>query len=245
MSPRGTAPKALGRPRDGESSATRERLLIVARQAFARVGYGATTNKMIAEAAGITAGAIYHYYPSKADLYAAVYGEVQAMVQRSFERDLAQHHSFLDRFKATLDSSVTLNRLDPSITGFVVNVPYETQRHPELVELLAPHRAIRQSMAGRMVADAVASGELGPDVDAGAVRDLINAVFSGLARFHNHVADTERHARAVGAMERLLEGSLIDETKCRHPRTYGQPAGRVVDGQVVDSQVVDGRQRSS
>lgn len=229
MSPRTGAvkPKALGRPRDGESSLTRERLLTVARQAFARVGYGATTNKMIAEAAGITSGAIYHYYASKADLYAAVYGEVQAMVQRSFERDLALHHTFIDRFKATLDSSVTLNRLDPSITGFVVNVPYETQRHPELVELLAPHRAIRQSMAGRMVADAVASGELSAAIDPDAVRDLLNAVFSGLARLHNHVSDTERHARAVDAMKLLLEGALIDQTRC--------PAAQVVEGRQLRS----------
>lgn len=210
MTTRSASPKALGRPRDGESALTRERLLTVARQAFARVGYGATTNKSIAEAAGITAGAIYHYYRSKAELYAAVYGEVQDIVQRSFEEDLALHAGFLDRFVAALDSSVRLNRMDPSITGFVVNVPYETQRHPELVGLLAPYRAVRTSMPGRMVADAVVSGELGPDVDPAAVRDLLNAVFSGLARLHNHVCDTDRHARAVEAMKRLVAGVLIE-----------------------------------
>jgi len=211
MTDRELSPRPLGRPRDGESTLTRERLLTGARQAFARVGYAATTNKIIAEAAGLTANAIYHYYPSKADLYAAVYGEVQDIVQRSFEQDLATYDRFLDRFAATLDASVRLNRLDPSITGFVVNVPYETQRHPELVELLAPFREKRQSMPGRMVEDAVASGELSPDVDPNAVRDLLNAVFSGLARLHNHVCDTDRHARAVDAMKRLLAGSLIDE----------------------------------
>lgn len=215
MSPRaarrsGAPPRPLGRPRDGESSLTRERILTVARQEFARVGYAATTNKMIAEAAGITAGAIYHYYPSKADLYAAVYGEVQLILQRSFDRDLALHDTFIDRFAATLDSSVTFNRRDPSITGFVVNVPYETQRHPELVELLVPHRAVRTSMAGRMVADAVANGELAPGVDPDAVRDLVNAIFSGLARLHNHVCDTERHARAVEVMKQLVTGTLVD-----------------------------------
>ena len=219
MTTRRPSPRPLGRPRDGESTATRERVLTAAREAFARVGYAATTNKTIAEAAGLTANALYHYYPSKADLYAAVYGEVQDIVQRSFEDDLSTHDRFLDRFAATLDASVRLNRLDPSITGFVVNVPYETQRHPELLELLQPYRAKRQSMPGRMVADAVASGELAADVDPAAVRDLLNAVFSGLARLHNHVCDTERHARAVEAMKKLLAGELI-----RDPRTRDEPA---------------------
>ena len=181
-------------------------------QAFARVGYAATTNKAIAEAAGLTAGAIYHYYPSKADLYAAVYGEVQDIVHRSFEDDLRRHDRFLERFAATLDASVRLNRLDPSITGFLVNVPYETQRHPDLVELLAPQRSRYPSMPGRMVADAVANGELAPDVDPAAVRDVLNAVFNGFARLQNHVCDTERHARAIDALKRLLVGTLVTHT---------------------------------
>jgi len=241
MTGRRPTPRPLGRPRDGESAVTRERLLVGARQAFARVGYAATTNKIIAEAAGLTANAIYHYYPSKADLYAAVYGEVHDIVQRSFEHDLATNDTFPDRFAATLDASVRLNRMDPSITGFVVNVPYETQRHPELVELLAPYRAKRQSMPGRMVADAVAMGELAPDVDPAAVRDLLNAVFSGLARLHNYACDTERHARAVEAMKRLIMGSLVQPTDTDEPGVPGVPVP------VADAcpQVVDGRQAMS
>ena len=43
---------------------------------FARDGYEATTNRSIAKASGITSGAIYHYFDSKAELYAAVYEEV-------------------------------------------------------------------------------------------------------------------------------------------------------------------------
>lgn len=201
--------KPLGRPRDGVSAETRERLLVVARQCFARVGYAATTNRAIAEAAGLTAGAIYHYYPSKADLYAAVYGQVQGLVRRAFEQSIAPYDGFIDRFSAALEASITLNREDPSITGFVVNVPFETQRHPELVEHIAPVRAARVSMSGWLVEEAIARGELAPDVDPAAVRDLLNAIFSGLARFHNHIGDAERHARAVRAMQSLLRGTAV------------------------------------
>lgn len=207
--PAARAARPLGRPRDGVSAETRERLLEVARQCFARVGYAATTNKAIAEAAGITAGAIYHYYESKADLYAAVYGEVQNLVRRAFDEATATVDSFVDRVSAALDVSIALNRRDPSITGFVVNVPYEMQRHPELIERLQPHRDARFSMSGWLVDEAVARGELADDIDPLAVRDLLNAMFSGLARFHNHAGDTERHARAVHVMQRILRGTAV------------------------------------
>lgn len=201
--------RPLGRPRDGVSAATRERLLEVARQCFARDGYAATTNKAIAEAAGLTAGAIYHYYESKADLYAAVYGEVQRLIRRAFEEATAPVESFIDRVSAALEVSIVLNRRDPSITGFVVNVPYETQRHPELAAHLQPYREARFSMSGWLVDEAVARRELADDIEPLAVRDLLNAIFSGLARFHNHAGDTERHAGAVHVMQRFLRATAV------------------------------------
>ena len=51
---------------------TRRRILDVARQSFAELGYGGTTNRHIATKAGITTGALYHYFDSKLDLYLAV-----------------------------------------------------------------------------------------------------------------------------------------------------------------------------
>ena len=69
MAKRTPVVRKLGRPRDVDSSDTRQTLLEVARRIFARDGYGATTNRSIADEAGITTGAIYHYFPSKAELY--------------------------------------------------------------------------------------------------------------------------------------------------------------------------------
>jgi len=111
-----SAPRKLGRPTDVDSAETRTRLLDAARAAFAARGYDATTNRAIAEAAGITAGAIYHYYPSKTDLYVAVYAEVQEMVFDAFQQAAGAHTNLLDQFAAVLDAAVELNRTDPSET---------------------------------------------------------------------------------------------------------------------------------
>jgi AcrR family transcriptional regulator len=202
-------PRALGRPRDGDSTETRDRLLRVARRAFARNGYDPTTNKEIADAAGLTTGAIYHYYGSKAELYVAVYEEVQGVVYSSFNAALDDNIGLLDRFAGVLAAAVELNRNDPTISGFVLGVTSEAKRHPELAALLQPLQSVNSVFLSRLVGDARERGELHPEVSVQAVEDLLNAVLSGLVRFSNQVSDSSRHAAAVGALQLFLSGTLV------------------------------------
>ncbi len=208
--PRTSQPvKRLGRPKDVASADTHERLLHVARRAFARDGFDATTNRHIADAVGITTGAIYHYYASKADLYVAVYAEVQGIVYGAFETAIAPHQTLVWRFSAALDAAVELNREDPSIAGFVVGVASETQRHPELREMVELRRSVSIGFLYRLATEAKARGELQDDIGAEALEDLLNAVLSGLARFSNQTGDSVRHANAVAVLKRFLTGTLM------------------------------------
>ena len=54
------------------SAATRKVLLDAAVNCLFENGYGATTTLMVAEAAGVSRGAMLHQFPSKADLMAFV-----------------------------------------------------------------------------------------------------------------------------------------------------------------------------
>ena len=83
--------KKLGRPCAVDAGETRKRLLAEARRSFATVGFEATTNRSIAAAAGITTGAIYHYFPSKLEMYVAAFAEVQVRVPDAFETSAAKH----------------------------------------------------------------------------------------------------------------------------------------------------------
>jgi AcrR family transcriptional regulator len=203
------AERRLGRPRDGDSAETRAKLLVEARRAFARDGYEATTNRAIAEAAGITPGAIYHYVASKADLYAAVYTEVQDLVMDAFHTSIEPHRSLVSRFSAALDAAVRLNRMDPSLAGFLVGAATELRTHPELREVLGDQPARTQGFVHRLVSDAVANGELADGVDPRALEDLLGVVLSGLARFSNVTQDADRHEAAVGVLKRFLSGELL------------------------------------
>jgi AcrR family transcriptional regulator len=199
----------VGRPPAGNSDDTRRLIVIAARERFARDGYRATTNKLIAADVGITPTAIYHYVDSKAALYAAVYCDTIDRVYTEFEHAAKSESHLLARFSAVLRRANELQLADPSIAGFIVAVAQETQRHPDLLSLLTPQRGRHQRFFLGLVADAAADGELQPDVDQTGLADLLGAVLTGLARMTAVAGDPSRYSAAVDALERFFDGTLV------------------------------------
>lgn len=60
-----------------QAAETREALLRAARQGFAEQGFAATSVAAIAEAAGTTKGALFHYFVSKEELFLEVWKSLQ------------------------------------------------------------------------------------------------------------------------------------------------------------------------
>jgi AcrR family transcriptional regulator len=203
----------VGRPQAADSAETRRRIVQAARIRFARDGFRSTTNRLIAEDVGITTGAIYHYVESKTELYAAVYCETVDFVYTELERAAATPGTLFDRFGAVMRRAGELQQDDPSITGFIVAVAQETQRHPDLLELLAPQRGRHARFFAELVADATQRGELPADTDERAVADLFGAVLSGLARMSTASGDAGRYSAAVAALEQILSGTLLSGTR--------------------------------
>jgi AcrR family transcriptional regulator len=178
-------------------------------QLFAAQGYDGTTNRAIAERCGLSGAAIYHYFPSKAELYAAVYEAVFDRVFAELERAVACRETLVEQYAALLEATDRMNRDDPTAPAFVVGVASDAQRHPELSELLRPLQRRNNLFFRRLVAAAAERGELHPDVDVRAVEDLLNAVVSGLARLSAVTGDARRHAAAVDALQRFFNGTLL------------------------------------
>jgi AcrR family transcriptional regulator len=202
----------VGRPPAGDSAETRRRILLAARVRFARDGFRATTNRLIADDVGITPGAIYHYVESKAELYAAVYCDTIDRVYTEFEGVAAAHDHLLEQYTAVLRRACELQVADPSITGFIVAVAQETQRHPDLLALLSPQRGRHARFFSGLVEAAAERGELLDDVDRRALADLLGAVLTGLARMSAAAGDPLRYGAAVEVLERFFDGSLVAAT---------------------------------
>lgn len=202
-----TQVRKLGRPRDADSVETRARLLAAARKCFGENGFDRTTNAQIARVAGITSAAIYHYFPSKIDLYAAVFEEVQEYIYAEIEKGIGSHSSLVDRFAAALDVSVRINRDDPSIAGFVVDVAYEVQHHPELTQFVEPQRQRSVNLVKRLCDDAYAIGEVREGIPQEALEDLLSVLLSGLLRFSTLINNSPRHAATVEVLKSMLRSS--------------------------------------
>ena len=199
--------KAVGRPPATDSAETRRRILAAARTCFGRYGYDKTTNKDIASAAGITAGAIYHYFPSKQDLFLALWREVQTMVFEAFDRVLDGKETLPDKVKAVMDVAAEMHASDRSLAAFTAISPIEIQRHEELRKGLGDDAPAVYRYFEHLVA--TSAGDLAPGVDVESVVNLLVAVTTGFAQFGATSRATRAHGAAIESFKRLVDGGLF------------------------------------
>lgn len=65
------------RTQSERSEATRAALIAAGRRLFAERGYAGVGTEEIAQAAGVTRGALYHHFPGKRELFDAVYEQLE------------------------------------------------------------------------------------------------------------------------------------------------------------------------
>jgi AcrR family transcriptional regulator len=82
------------------SASTRAKLVKAARALFARRGYSDVGTAEIARRAGVTRGALYHQFPAKEDLFAAVYEQVEEELTQRVVASLGEIASPLAALRA-------------------------------------------------------------------------------------------------------------------------------------------------
>ncbi|AZK98271.1 MULTISPECIES: TetR/AcrR family transcriptional regulator [Streptomyces] len=75
----------MARTTDGDGAPVPRKLLSAATRLFAEHGYDKTSVQEIVEAAGVTKGALYHYFGSKEDLLQEVYGRMLRLQQERLD----------------------------------------------------------------------------------------------------------------------------------------------------------------
>jgi len=185
---------------------TRARILQVARQVFADLGYGAATNRVLADRLGLTSAALYHYFPAKIDLYLAVHDDVEGVVYGRFGDAIAAESSFIGQVEALLDAAYELNCSDASLARFLASMRVDVRRHNELAERLRPALRRQARFYQGLIRTGLETGEIDL-ADEGRVTMLLRTILIGLNdAVSDDVAD---HLVATDALKALLEGKLL------------------------------------
>jgi AcrR family transcriptional regulator len=125
----------MGRPAT-QHEARKALIIQAALDCFARYGYEGTSNKLIAQAAGLNSAAlIYHYFPSKEDLFRAclysfsIMDELKVVLEKGTDRPPEEYLTLVATTYLQILRQPTLSKLIPIMLGSL-------QSHPELVPLL-------------------------------------------------------------------------------------------------------------
>jgi AcrR family transcriptional regulator len=187
----GPAGESGHRPRRTQSersSATRAALLHAARRLFAEHGYAATGREQIVDAAGLTRGALYHHFAGKAEVFRAVYEELEQEIVDAVAAAAMGGADPAARLRlgahAFLDAA-----LDPAVQRVVLlDAPavLDPAAHRELSERYG------LGMVRASVEEVMAAGQMAP----GPVEPLAQMLLSALHAAAQLVAAADDHEAA-------------------------------------------------
>ncbi|HEY2429258.1 MAG TPA: TetR/AcrR family transcriptional regulator [Acidimicrobiales bacterium] len=155
----------MGRIAGVTADDTRERLLATAADVFGRLGYDGASIAQITAAAGLSSGAIYAHYPSKAELFVAT---LRAHAEGEFER-LLGGDSTGDFVTFLTSRGEALERRTPRESSLLIEAVVAARRHPEVARVLTAALTHREHQLVQLLSAAQAIGEADPTLSAPAV----------------------------------------------------------------------------
>ncbi len=185
---------------------TRRALLREARRLFATLGYGGVGLDQIASATGVTKGALYHHFTSKADLFGVVLAQVQAEVG--------------DAVAAAAVAEPEADHWDQLRTGCRAFLVAST--HPDVRQIMlidgpavlgwAQWRALDEAASGRHLEEALISLVAEGTIDQQPVTPLGRLLSGAMNEAALWLAESSRPSDlddAWAAFDRMLEGLRI------------------------------------
>jgi len=191
----------MGRTAGATAAGTRERLLRAAADVFARRGYDGTRVSEIADRAGLSNGALYAYFGSKAEL---LVGALRAHGRRVLDDVLARPERSITEQLLAAGRSLPQRR-DPD--GYlVVEALAAARRDREVAGPMRDYVRDRADLLAQQVREAQRHGEIDPAVSPVAVAHLCLALGLGTALLPPEIHEVDEEAwaaflaRLVGAL---------------------------------------------
>jgi AcrR family transcriptional regulator len=168
-----------GMPRvtEAHANARRQQILEAARRCFMRDGFHNTSMQDVIAEAGLSVGAVYHYFKSKNELITAIAESVIGDASAMFE-ELARHEPPLSPTEA-VERAVTFVERETGPDGLLriaLQVWAEAMRDPALAEFVAGAYTRMRGHFTQLATRARDAGQLPADADV----DAIGAVLFGM-----------------------------------------------------------------
>ena len=152
-----------------EAEKTRQDLLKAALSVFSQKGYAATTLDDVAKEAGVTRGAIYWHFGSKAELYTALLEEYSARGSEIVQGAVAEGGSMVEILHRIFVRLLTAVENDPALRAVMEINLFKIEYSPELSDTLSMQvengRNLLTGIAQAMQ-QGIAAGELRSDMEA-------------------------------------------------------------------------------
>ena len=158
----------MARKTKEEAAATRKVLLDAALIVFSQKGYTAASLEEIALHAGVSRGAIYWHFHSKADLYNTLVGETATVTEGVIQRAVAQGGSILEMHRRIMVGLLLLLEEDATYRAVQELVLFKTEVTPDLQEGINMKAAAMRKVEERVAASlraGIEAGEVRADLD--------------------------------------------------------------------------------
>ena len=199
--------RGRGRPVGADSEATRLRILDAARLVIAERGYRATTFQQIALRAGVSRPTLHYYFATREQVYEILLRQTYTLVAECAVA--AQREVGLRQQMAVfIEAMQQLLGTDEATMRFLVAARLEHQRdrhrHDAADAVVATVHGFYQSI----VVQAIAHGELAPDMDPRAVADMLSALVWGMG-FHAGFVDAGESPAIARQLLDVFDNGLL------------------------------------
>jgi AcrR family transcriptional regulator len=192
----------VGRKPGVAAEDTRAALLGAAAGVFARRGYDGASISEITSEAGLTSGAIYAHYGSKAELFVAT---LRAYMERDLEKLLGGGMG-PDLVERITSVGSTFDQREPTEEWLVISAVTAARQHPEVADMLVRLVADREAVFSELLRQGQESGLIAADVSAGAISRLSLMIALGSLMVGALELEPLSHQEWADVMTRLVNG---------------------------------------
>lgn len=161
-----------------QSQRTREKILEIATAAFGENGYAGCSLDLLANAAGLTKGAIYTHFPSKSALFITI---IECAYKSALGRALLlkENTGFTDAIIELLYECMFRQDfpIDHKLWAEVLAV---ASREPEVRKVFLFYQSELRKIIENWMSEGKKAGEINPQIDIKSVSDLIFVLGNGL-----------------------------------------------------------------